>query len=672
MHCSSTVVTYAPTPYRDVRSHRALIPGLRDECSGSTGSPSSRSNRAPPRLLCASLCSPSLLPCFAFLPLPLVPLFPLRSPPVGARAQVDSDGPATVHHDRTLDSTPTCGLVALRLVCVWRADVDFVRRSPVLQNPSGRAFVPHSCCVPTLTHPSLRIDPPPPPVMSTWKHELERLAQPADLTGRELESSRIRAQQQQQRPQQPQHKSHEQQPGRGVSHPSGVIDASYSAATIHSERHHHHDSDSHLACESCSAHAARSFCSTCDQLLCGSCDARLHATVSAAQSHARAPAAQVVAFRVPCPETHAHTAHRLPAAQLLLRFYCRTCSRPVCSACRSAPGGAHPDSGPAHARHEVVRLEDAWAAQMRVLSGMVGSASAMHDKKQQILGELRSMDRALAQLSSALLQSESLEAAQTSQILSRLHNISELNGVKINQAVARIQGDIQAIDEFLNRTGIVPVPTDSDPGAGVSTAAATTAPASTAATASAFSASSSSTALAPATPTTMCRFLRSCHLWPADAAQLAMLPSDSAAETPALTALPREAHDRSHALSQFPRLLSLLRVKDELLRFAMASRKGLLAEQAAHLATLQSLYEESQREMEAWMTLSQRLSREMQACKQKCCFCGVALSGAAASTPCAQNQPQPQSQQHPQQQQAPFEGLDRREGDGLHYFVSSA
>lgn len=532
----------------------------------------------------------------------------------------------------------------------------------------SRAHIPLSVSLQQLPRfspiPTLQSHPRSLYPMSSWQHELERLAQPADLTGHELESSRIRGQQMQQQQLQ------KQQPGRGGDRQqNSFLAASYSTAPIHSERHHDHEPDSHLTCESCTAQSASSFCSACDQLLCSSCDARVHATATAAaQSHARAPAAQVIAFRIPCPEAH-HSAQRLPSSQMLLRFYCRTCSRPVCSACRSAPGGAHPDSGPAHARHDVVRLEDAWAAQMRVLCATVGSASAMHDKKQQILAELRSMDRALAQLSSALLQVESAESARTSQILSRLRNISELNGVKINQAVARVQGDIAAIDEFLRTTAVVPVPAstlDSDTataaGAGVKSAAAATASA-----ASAASATSSSLAIAPATPAIMCRFLRSCHLWPADAAQLALLPSASAAEAPALTALPREAHDRSHALSQFPRLLALLRVKDELLRFAMASRKGLLAEQAQHLATLQTLYDESQREMEAWMTLSERLSREMQAIKQKCCFCGVALSGAAASTPCAQNQPQ-QSQQQPQPH---FEGLDRREGDGLHYFVNA-
>ena len=169
----------------------------------------------------------------------------------------------------------------------------------------------------------------------------------------------------------------------------------------------------------------------------------------------------------------------------------------------------------------------------------------------------------------------------------------------------------------------------------------------------------------------MCRFLRSAHRYQSDAAQLAALPSASAGSATAtlsLEPLPRETALRAQQLSQFPRLLSLLRVKDELLRFAMASRKGLLAEQQQHAQNLQRLYADSQTEMESWMQLSQRLHDELRAFKQVCCFCGVALAGDAASTLCAANaRPQTLASAHSQ-----LDVSGRREGDGMHYFVPAS
>lgn len=169
----------------------------------------------------------------------------------------------------------------------------------------------------------------------------------------------------------------------------------------------------------------------------------------------------------------------------------------------------------------------------------------------------------------------------------------------------------------------------------------------------------------------MCRFLRSAHRYQSDAAQLAALPSAAAGSATAslsLEALPRETALRAQQLSQFPRLLSLLRVKDELLRFAMASRKGLLAEQHQHAHNLQRLYADSQTEMESWMQLSQRLHDELRAFKQVCCFCGVALAGDVASTLCSANaRPQTLTSAH-----TPLDGSGRREGDGMHYFVPAS
>lgn len=217
-----------------------------------------------------------------------------------------------------------------------------------------------------------------------------------------------------------------------------------------------------------------------------------------------------------------------------------------------------------------------------------------------------------------------------------------------------VQSDISSVDSFLSASGLVAPPPVDAAAADVPVVAAPS-------------------SLPTATPAEMSRFLAHTREWLPRAHAFASLECDSI-DSLALSPLPHDSADRARSLAQFPRLLQMLRVKDELIRFAMASRKGLLAEQETHARTLQRLYEQSQSEMEEWMALSERLAQEMRDTKQKCAFCAVALSGAAASTPCAANTSA--AQMRAAIPAAPgsamtgsFEGSERREGDGLHYFV---
>jgi hypothetical protein len=240
-------------------------------------------------------------------------------------------------------------------------------------------------------------------------------------------------------------------------------------------------------------------------------------------------------------------------------------------------------------------------------------------------------------------------------VLARLQDAAEINAVKLQQAVQRIEAEIAVIDAFLGETNVVPAPAESvasvPDGTASSTAAAVPVP------------------TAPS-PAALCRFLRQAHRWEPEAAALASLPPpvSAAGVAEALQRLPREVGERTEALAQFPRLLSLLRVKDELLRFAVAGRKGLLVEQERHSQALARMHEASQAEMESWMKLSQRLQAEMAQWKQTCVFCGIALSGQSASTPCAANARPSAADASSLSHLA---SSDRHEGDGMHFFVAA-
>lgn len=219
----------------------------------------------------------------------------------------------------------------------------------------------------------------------SWQVQLERLAQPTDLSGSEMQSSRWRLQQQQQV------SSATATPAVAVR-PSAAAPAA--AFPVHS-------SISDLACEGCMARTAVVYCSSCDRLMCVDCDSRTHAAPPL-QTHQRAPFSQVHAHRIPCPEVHApsHGSAAPTNPSLLIRFYCRTCARPVCSACR-APGGVHCDSGHAQ-RHDCVPLAEQCQSQLLALRNAVGSMVALQDAKQRMIGEVSTLAHSQLALSSSV------------------------------------------------------------------------------------------------------------------------------------------------------------------------------------------------------------------------------------------------------------------------------
>lgn len=235
------------------------------------------------------------------------------------------------------------------------------------------------------------------------------------------------------------------------------------------------------------------------------------------------------------------------------------------------------------------------------------------------------------------------ERAVADQRLQRLSQAVEHDLTKLQSASERMKADLDDIDAFLSACGIE-LPSSSDP-------------------------SGLAPAPAPPTPAAMCRLLTQSSSLLSQAGALATPTPAGLLAPPVLAPLPREAEAQRGALTQFPRVLALLRVKDELLRFAQASRKGLMAEQHQHAAALAKLYDATRAEIDEWVALSQRLTSEARALKQKCCFCGTPLSGAAASTPCPANQPRAAAAVTPAQL-----GSDstRREGDGLHFFVQES
>jgi len=179
-----------------------------------------------------------------------------------------------------------------------------------------------------------------------------------------------------------------------------------------------------LRCESCASTSAAVFCVRCDKLLCTNCDSRVHASHALA-SHERGPAAQVHAHRVQCAESHPYAAS---SGDLQVRFWCRSCNRPVCVACR-APGGAHSTSAAFDSRgassvpsrhHECVLLEEQAETQLRALSAAMGSAGHVQSLKERMLAELRQLAVASTELQSACSAAEASELSASQQVLARL------------------------------------------------------------------------------------------------------------------------------------------------------------------------------------------------------------------------------------------------------------
>jgi hypothetical protein len=477
-------------------------------------------------------------------------------------------------------------------------------------------------------------------MLASWQSDLDRLTRPTDLSHAELESSRIRSQQRvpttnrgdtQQTPQQKLNQS-----GHADPHAYSLSDTqpgTFSSAAP--------------SCERCLARPSDFYLPERDELLCQRCDAAVSTATAtgaaAASSSSRIAVSGASAYRLSCSEAHPSTSSASSSAAIPSRnsptratMWCRGCNRAVCQVC-AAPGGAHGQSP-----HHCAMFEDELQAQLSILRKTIGTDdTAVQQRKQTLAHDLRSLDSASASLASTLSSLASSSHQRTTGMLQRLNDAVEIEQVRIDQTVERLRGEVREIEEFLEMTGLQP----------------------------------NQQSPTYVTPSAMCTFLLHLRELLPRAHQLssassAAAPSTTQSATPPgsdFPSLPREASTRSSQLASFPHLLSLLRVKDSLLKFAMAGRKGLLKEQAEHEQTLQGLYAASQNEIREWMALSERLAKEVRASRQICTFCRVPLSGPAASTGCPANQRQTRLGAVNAVQV--FEGSERREGDGLHFFV---
>jgi len=277
--------------------------------------------------------------------------------------------------------------------------------------------------------------------------------------------------------------------------------------------------------------------------------------------------------------------------------------------------------------------------------------------------QLSSLDAARDSLSEALSAVESVDRAHMQQISSSLQEADETNRTRMQQQKQQYASDIAALEQYLDDTGLIspsiyremahgPEATSTNPSSPWLPAPTPT---------------SSSSASNPPTPASICRFLRHSNRWTHHAQELTLhqpIKGEDMDEQLRLVKLPNQFKDEEQKLKQFHHLLSLVKVKDELVRFAMSSRKGLVSEQQHHAANLRKLYDAAQRELDEWMRVAQKMQQQVQANKAKCAFCGTAMSAASASSVCTFNTAS--------NKYVPVDGAEvseRREGDGMHYFV---
>jgi hypothetical protein len=276
---------------------------------------------------------------------------------------------------------------------------------------------------------------------------------------------------------------------------------------------------------------------------------------------------------------------------------------------------------------------------MEALRRATGAETQVQQRKQKALQDARALnDGALSMRGTVAALSSTIRSSSVATV-SRLNAAAELNQTKLKQAQERIQAQLNEIDDFIRETGLVSLPPLN------------------------FTDLQASPPCSPAvTPATMCKFLRHAHNRLPRASELAMSQKQPDAAVN-IAPLPQESKAEAANLKQFPQLFALLKVKEELLHFAMASRKGLLSEQEAHEANLQRMHAQARKEMEEWKALAARMQKEIRQLNSKCVFCGVQLSGQAASTLCEQNR-------YPPTYPGPAYDGQRREGDGRHYFVA--
>lgn len=467
--------------------------------------------------------------------------------------------------------------------------------------------------------------------MSVWQSELSDLLRPTDLNQPEMESTRIRNQQQQQQQQQKQQ----------TLIPHAVIDAAARTSATPATSLPSSDG-SNLNCDRCSR-PAEAYCPRCDLLACASCDTSSHSS-SIVSSHLRVAPRGVLSCRIECAESHTlpirnngvRPSSPPSSSSFRITSWCSTCSRGVCNSCQSLNG--------VHYGHTCSKLHESFEILRQELFKIV-SFKDLQQYRLKLQSDMKSLDELGISFETMKNEFQIEDQNSMTQILQRLNHIVQHNQTKLQYETERIEQELKEIETFMQLTSIQ---TASSP--------------------------SSSSSVDPSsssfpTPGRICHILSHSRDWTNRARHLVATSSSVGiplAQHLDLEPLPTETRSRHSSLQRFPQLLSLLRVKDQLLQFTMASRKGLLKQQEEHRSNLEQLYRSSQGEIQEWMKLSEKLSSELRTFKQKCCFCQVPFSGVAASTMCSENRME--SMTHPIAE-SNGDPNQRREGDGLHYFV---
>jgi len=224
-----------------------------------------------------------------------------------------------------------------------------------------------------------------------WQSELERLAARPDWNDPEMQSTRMRKEQQRAGP----HIYGQQQKPRYMSPIPSPYVATEAQVPVPSATNNFNDG----TCELCNRTSATTYCSSCDMLLCTRCDTSTHASMQQ-RHHARGPAAQSSAYRIMCTEshpTHMHGSSSTSASHLdrafVVRFYCRSCQRVACAACL-APGGAH-QAG----RHACSRIEDEAAHRIGEIANVIGGERERKQRWNSLTEQVNTCDAYMAHYS---------------------------------------------------------------------------------------------------------------------------------------------------------------------------------------------------------------------------------------------------------------------------------